>query len=259
MSQYKNTERMSADDELREAWRAIKSYVSPSEVVGAHEATARRIAVAMVLDLNERTIRDWLNSDDNPPRMRESSRDAVIKLYKNITRLSDPYWYLAGGISDTLNLISDDFSKLRVYEGDYRVFRHGNDGLIEGRIRITNNNKRDPYMLYHSSEEEIGGRSFKFDHKGPIFINGNNIYALCVGQTDVESYFRPMILRMVSNPKGAVTYGIVLTERYETYAPMAMRVAIVSEEYNKSKKGSIKDEILEGLKNRSINKNILYA
>ena len=242
---------------LEAAWQELRAYLDEAD--GPHDIAQRKATVAIALGYSGKQFENWLEKGGTVPDSRRA-RVSIIRAYRNITKISDPYWYLAGGISSLLRKETEDFHVLRRYEGTYKVFRLGlSERFIVGEIEFSNRNKEMPFMHFHSSVQSIGAENIEFDHKGPVFEVSGRMYCLAVGISEGDSYFRPMILKMVDEPRIVPTFGILLTEHHDDFIPMAAKIALVH-----TNDPSLTDEMFlsdleDGLKSTSSNPHILFG
>lgn len=212
------------------AWLKVRELILDKNL-SAHERSSLKKNIANLLEVDVRTISNWVANDKNiewPGR----SADYSERLYEFLD-LRDPYRRLADSVSDVLEL-KNSKANWDEYLGNYRSLRLGNDErFIEGVVEISSVASGSSYEHTHGSVQNIVGvggviSEKEYMHRGPVFFTGSRVYFLGCGRSKGERYFRTMIFQGNDLPHENVIYGIVLTESANRLRPLASPVALVS-------------------------------
>lgn len=243
-------------EELERKWEKIIAFIQArTQNISASERKEYLDFLALFIGTSRKSLDRWL-ADGVPNTIRKNQTyiDNVDKLYKFATQSEQGNWQLAEALGRALELRHHDFGFMENYKGTFKVFRIGRDGLIAGTIKITNHDGSEPWMHYHTSTQD----AVEYEHQGPIYHVNGRLYAVGIGASQADKYFRPMIFKTRDRPHQSVTFGILLTELALEYTPLAAKVALVSEQDDRLHE----EEFLRNLEERlKINSevNVIYG
>jgi hypothetical protein len=235
----------SKKERLATAWTVLKRHIDEkTRVMSAHEKAQFIDQFAMRIGVVKKTFDKWLDTGitldvDAEPQKLQSIMEFV--------RVLDIDWNLAHAIALSLSMDPDHCFTLYNYKGFYNCYRLGKDDLIVGKVSIDNRGGFKPWMHFHESTQDIGGDKHKFSHSGPIFNVMNRIYMFGAGTGFEGKYFRPMIFSAVDHPERDVTFGIVLTEGFESQRPLSAKVALIREGSPRLKEDNYKAKVSQML------------
>ena len=223
---------MSAVDDglVEEAWRYLQKYMEADEGdVGAHELAQRRATVAMALGYSDRTLRVWLSERDRPPRSKEA-RNNLIRVYRHVSKIIDPDWYLASAVSQVLDKDSSQFSVLKRYFGRYRSLMYDDGKLVEVSMSIEDSSGHKPVMLAVEDALPRGGISSRLD--GPLFEVGGRAHCIAAGMNRFGRYVNVVSIVLNENISENPLFGVMTKEVKGTRAPFATPIALFHESFD---------------------------
>jgi hypothetical protein len=168
-----------------------------------------------------------------------------------------------GAVCNFFKIETDYFPES--FFGHYSYFRLGKDegSIIHARLNIYKSGKAVCFQSI--SNQSFETRAKNYIHDGFVFFLNSRFYFLGLGQDVDGAYMRPMIAKVVDNPRTQIINGMLLTEKANVKGPMASKIVLMQSDLEKKKEKELKDEqkfkefLIKNLQNQSTTKNILYG
>lgn len=225
---------MSLDDDdaelVEEAWNYLQKYMeAEGNDVGAHELAQRRATVAMALGYSDRTLRVWLSERERPPSSKEAKNN-LIRVYRHVSKIIDPDWYLASAVSQMLDKEAGQFSVLKRYFGQYRSLIYDEGELVEVNMSIDDSNGHKPVMLAVEDAVQRGRASSRIN--GPLFEVGGRAHCIAAGMNRFGRYVNVVSIVLNENISENPLFGVMTKEVKGTRVPFATPIALFHESFD---------------------------
>lgn len=192
-------------------------------------------------------------------------QERFLQLFRELSQDSLPNLFLYNAIRRALKLPpSPDMA--RNYVGDYLCYRHSpaQSALVSGKFRLFEDTVLGGFYFTHKSEQRIRGRIEQFDHEGVFFALPTRLYLVGAGQDRYGSYFRPMHLSAVDDPRIAPMVGVVMLEAAGTLAPISSKTVLIHTELEAKKRQNMDETayaqyIEDEIANESKMPDVLYG